>query len=285
MSRDPSPAPQHVFRWDLDKTYLHTEFDHWLDLLKTAVETPETKRSVPGAARLIRALRLHQPSRVTILSGSPEQMRGTLESKLRLDGIAWDEFTLKPSMRNILRLRFRALLELACGSGLRVSELVSLPLSAAPPAGRMIFVRGKGEKERMVPMSAEARAALDAWLAVRPLTLARGPDGRPLPSRFVFPSPARQGHLTRQQFALDLKDAALQAGIDPARLSPHTLRHAFATHLLSRGADLRSLQTMLGHADIATTQIYTHVVDERLRETVEQAHPLSQRRRPARVRD
>ncbi len=109
MSRDPSPAPQHVFRWDLDKTYLHTEFDHWLDLLKTAVETPETKRSVPGAARLIRALRLHQPSRVTILSGSPEQMRGTLESKLRLDGIAWDEFTLKPSVRNILRLRFRAL--------------------------------------------------------------------------------------------------------------------------------------------------------------------------------
>jgi hypothetical protein len=109
VSRDPSAIPRHVFRWDLDKTYLHTEFDHWLDLLKTAVETPETKRAVPGAARLIRALRLHQPSRVTILSGSPEQMRGTLESKLRLDGIVWDEFTLKPSVRNILRLRFRAL--------------------------------------------------------------------------------------------------------------------------------------------------------------------------------
>lgn len=106
---EPTPPPRHVFRWDLDKTYLHTEFDHWIDLVKTAVETPETKRSVPGAARLIRALRLHQPSRVTILSGSPEQMRGTLESKLRLDGISWDEFTLKPSVRNILRLRFRAL--------------------------------------------------------------------------------------------------------------------------------------------------------------------------------
>ncbi len=175
-------------------------------------------------------------------------------------------------------LRFRAQLELACGSGLRVSELVGLPLGSAPRTGRMLFVRGKGDKERMVPMSAEARGALDDWLAARPALLKQDANGRPIESRFLFPSSARLGHRTRQQFALDLKEAALQAGLDPMRLSPHTLRHAFATHLLSRGADLRSLQTMLGHADIATTQIYTHVVEDRLRDTVDQAHPLSRRR-------
>ncbi len=139
----------------------------------------------------------------------------------------------------------------------------------------MLFVQGKGGKERMVPMSEEARAALDAWLAVRDATLRLDARGRPVPSRFLFPSSARLGHRTRQQFALDLKDAALEAGLDPARLSPHTLRHGFATHLLNRGADLRSLQMMLGHADIATTQIYTHVVEDRLRDTVEKAHPLA----------
>lgn len=172
-------------------------------------------------------------------------------------------------------VRFRAMLELACGSGLRVSELVGLPLSAAPRTGRMLFVQGKGGKERMVPMSEEARAALDAWLAARDATLKQDTRGRPVPSRFLFPSSARLGHRTRQQFALDLKDAALEAGLDPARLSPHTLRHGFATHLLNRGADLRSLQMMLGHADIATTQIYTHMVEDRLRDTVEKAHPLA----------
>ncbi|MFT3811007.1 MAG: site-specific tyrosine recombinase XerD [Micropepsaceae bacterium] len=173
-------------------------------------------------------------------------------------------------------VRFLAMLELACGSGLRVSELVGLPLSAAPRTGRMLFIAGKGGKERMVPMSAPARAALDAWLAVRDELLPRDARERPVPSRFLFPSPAKLGHRTRQQFALDLKEAALQAGLDPSRLSPHTLRHGFATHLLNRGADLRSLQAMLGHADIATTQIYTHVVEDRLRETVEKAHPLVQ---------
>lgn len=174
-------------------------------------------------------------------------------------------------------LRFRALLELAAGSGLRVTELVGLPLAAAPRGGRMLFVRGKGDKERLAPMSHEARAALDAWLAVRERALKTGANGRPIESRFLFPSSARQGHMTRQQFALDLKAAALKAGIDPARLSPHKLRHAFATHLLANGADLRSLQTMLGHADIATTEIYTHVVEDRLRHTVESAHPLARK--------
>lgn len=175
-------------------------------------------------------------------------------------------------------IRFRTLLELAAGSGLRVTELVGLPLAAAPRTGRMLFVRGKGDKERMAPMSHEARAALDTWLAVRPQTLKRDANDRPIESRFLFPSSAKQGHMTRQQFALELKAAALRCGIDPDSLSPHKLRHAFATHLLGRGVDLRSLQTMLGHADIATTQIYTHVVEDRLRQTVEQAHPLARRR-------
>ncbi|MCC6920702.1 MAG: site-specific tyrosine recombinase XerD [Alphaproteobacteria bacterium] len=175
-------------------------------------------------------------------------------------------------------LRFRTLLELAAGSGLRVTELVGLPLAAAPRTGRMLFIRGKGDKERMAPMSKEARAALDTWLAVRPQLLKRDANDRPIESRFLFPSSAKQGYMTRQQFALELKAAALRCGVDPASLSPHKLRHAFATHLLSRGVDLRSLQTMLGHADIATTQIYTHVVEDRLRQTVEQAHPLARRR-------
>jgi integrase/recombinase XerD len=181
--------------------------------------------------------------------------------------------------RSAKGLRFLALLELASGSGLRVSELVGLPLASAPRTGRMLFIRGKGDKERVVPMSIEARVALDEWLAVRHQTLKLDSGDRPIESRFLFPSSAKLGHITRQQFALDLKAIAIAAGVDPVRLSPHKLRHAFATHLLSRGADLRSLQTMLGHADISTTQIYTHVVEDRLRQTVEQSHPLSKLRR------
>lgn len=193
--------------------------------------------------------------------------------------VAEDEMArLLAAMRgddSVKGVRLRAMLELACGSGLRVSELVGLPLAAAPRAGRMLFVTGKGGKDRMVPMSEAARAALDAWLALREATLKVDARGRPVPSRFLFPSPAKQGHRTRQQFALELKAAALKAGLDPALLSPHVLRHGFATQLLNHGADLRSLQTMLGHADIATTQIYTHVVEDRLRDTVETAHPLA----------
>lgn len=167
--------------------------------------------------------------------------------------------------------RLRALIELSYASGLRVSELVGLPLAAVPREGRVLFVRGKGGKERLVPMSAEARAALDIWLAERAKALKT-------PSRYLFPSGAAAGHMTRQTFALELKQAAGQAGLDPAVISPHALRHAFATHLLANGADLRSLQSMLGHADIATTQIYTAVLGERLTETVTAAHPLARRR-------
>jgi integrase/recombinase XerD len=170
-------------------------------------------------------------------------------------------------------VRLRAILELLYATGLRVTELATLPLAAAQRDPRFLLVRGKGGRERMVPLSEPSREALTAYLACRKHFL---PEGRP--SRFLFPSRSVEGHMTRQRCGQLLKELALGAGLDPARLSPHVLRHAFASHLLEHGADLRSVQQMLGHADIATTQIYTHVQDERLRRLVETAHPLAQRK-------
>ena len=169
--------------------------------------------------------------------------------------------------------RMATLLELLYATGMRVSELVTLPLSAADRNPTMLLVRGKGNKERQIPLSDPSRKAIAAWLHVRAGALQEGEE-----SRYLFPSRGRQGHLTRQRFAQLLKEAALKAGLDPARVSPHVLRHAFASHLLEAGADLRSVQLMLGHADIATTQIYTHVVPEKVRSLVEDHHPLSKRR-------
>ena len=168
--------------------------------------------------------------------------------------------------------RMATLLEILYGAGLRVSELVTLPLSAVERDPTVLLVRGKGEKDRMVPLSDPARTAIASWLHVRAGRL--GEES----SRYLFPSRGRTGHLTRQRFSQLLKEAALAADIDPARVSPHVLRHAFASHLLEAGADLRSVQLMLGHADIATTQIYTHVQSERLRRLVETAHPLARRK-------
>jgi integrase/recombinase XerD len=170
--------------------------------------------------------------------------------------------------------RMETLLEILYGTGLRVSELVTLPLTAAERDPTMLVVRGKGDKDRLVPLSDPSRSAIAKWLHVRAATL-----GEDETSRYLFPSRGRTGHLTRQRFAQLLKESALAAGIDPARVSPHVLRHAFASHLLEAGADLRSVQLMLGHADIATTQIYTHVIPEKLRSLVEDKHPLARRRR------
>jgi integrase/recombinase XerD len=165
------------------------------------------------------------------------------------------------------RTRLLCLLELLYGAGLRVSELVALPYSAATRDARFLIVRGKGRKERLVPLSPPAQAALEAWKKLRG-------ESR---SRYLFPSRGREGHLTRQRCFQLLKGLAVATGLDPARLSPHVLRHAFATHLLDGGADLRSVQAMLGHADVATTQIYTHVQSERLRSLVESKHPLARK--------
>ena len=164
--------------------------------------------------------------------------------------------------------RMATLLEILYATGLRVSELVTLPLAAVERDPTVLVVRGKGGKERLVPLSDPARTAIASWLHVRAAML---DDGETL--RFLFPSRGRTGHLTRQRFAQLLKEAALAAGIDAARVSPHVLRHAFASHLLAGGADLRSVQIMLGHSDISTTQIYTHVLRSRLRDTVEKHHP------------
>ena len=173
------------------------------------------------------------------------------------------------------RVRNTCLMELLYATGMRVSELVSLPVSAARGDPRMLLIMGKGGKERMVPLSPPARAALTAWLGLRDGAQdAARAKGKPA-SRYLFPSSGRLGHLTRHRFYLLIKDMAVHAGISPAKVTPHTLRHAFATHLLANGADLRAIQTLLGHADVATTEIYTHVLDERLSALVLEHHPLA----------
>ncbi len=170
-------------------------------------------------------------------------------------------------------IRLVAFLEILYATGLRVSELVGLPLSGIAGDGRVLIVRGKGGKERMVPLSEPAMEALAAYRLVRDHFLPLKKQHRA--SGFLFPSRSRQGFLTRSRFAQLLKQVAVLAGIDQARVSPHVLRHSFASHMLAHGADLRSLQQMLGHSDISTTQIYTHVLDERLKALVAQ-HPLAE---------
>ena len=174
--------------------------------------------------------------------------------------------------------RLRCLLELLYATGLRVSELVTLPLAAAQRDPRFLLVRGKGGKERVVPLSAPARQALAEYIGCRAHFLPQSRQAAARAGRWLFPSRGEEGHLSRQRCGQLLKELAVAAGLDRARLSPHVLRHAFASHLLDHGADLRSVQQMLGHADIATTQIYTHVQGERLRRLVETAHPLARRR-------
>ncbi|MEE2849976.1 MAG: tyrosine recombinase [Pseudomonadota bacterium] len=168
-------------------------------------------------------------------------------------------------------LRLVALVEMAYASGLRVSELLGLKVEAVRRDPAYLIVRGKGGKERLAPLNAAAREAIKAWLIARDAK--RKPDAPDSP--WLFPSSGRTGHLTPRRFAQLLDEAAITAGIDPARVSPHVLRHAFATHLLEGGADLRVVQTLLGHADIATTQIYTHVATDRLAQVVHQNHPLA----------
>jgi integrase/recombinase XerD len=171
-------------------------------------------------------------------------------------------------------LRLAAMVELIYASGLRVSELLALPLAALARDPAYVIVKGKGGKERLAPFNAAARTAVKAYLPARHAFLAKGRTDSP----WLFPSRGRSGRLTARRFAQLLDEAALSAGVDPARVSPHVLRHAFATHLLEGGADLRVVQTLLGHADIATTQIYTHVTEGRLREVVETNHPLAKKR-------
>ena len=174
----------------------------------------------------------------------------------------------EPPQTRLRGLRLACLLETLYATGLRVSELVSLPASAARGNTRMIAVRGKGDKERLVPLNESAKRAIAEY---RSLLAQLYPN---LAGKWLFPSFGESGHLTRQHFARELKELAATAGLEPGRVSPHVLRHAFASHLLHNGADLRIVQTLLGHADISTTQIYTHVLDERLKSLVRDLHPL-----------
>jgi integrase/recombinase XerD len=170
-------------------------------------------------------------------------------------------------------VRLYCLIELLYATGMRASELVSLPRSVLAGDDRVLTIRGKGGRERLVPLNAPARAALEGYLG-----LGSDPEdglSRRLATRYLFPSTAAGGHLTRQRLGQELKQLAVASGLDPGRVSPHVLRHAFASHLLDRGADLRAVQQLLGHADISTTQIYTHVLAERLKALVHEHHPLA----------
>jgi len=177
-------------------------------------------------------------------------------------------------------LRNACLMELLYATGMRVTELVSLPVSAARGDPQMLLIRGKGGKERLVPLSQSARDVLASYLGERDAgEEAARKQGKPA-SRFLFPSHGKSGHLTRHRFFGLIKTFAVAGGVSPAKVTPHTLRHAFATHLLAGGADLRAIQTMLGHADVGTTEIYTHVLDERLKELVLDHHPLAKTVKP-----
>ncbi|MDO6725518.1 MAG: site-specific tyrosine recombinase XerD [Cognatishimia sp.] len=167
------------------------------------------------------------------------------------------------------------MMELLYATGMRVSELVSLPVSASRGDPRMLLISGKGGKERMVPLSPAARESLAEWLVIRDAAEDVRVKSGKATSKYLFPSRGKLGHLTRHRFYALIKEFAVSAGVNPDKVTPHTLRHAFATHLLANGADLRSIQVLLGHADVATTEIYTHVLDERLKELVLDHHPLA----------
>jgi integrase/recombinase XerD len=187
-------------------------------------------------------------------------------ARRRIDGTAGRD--------RVRALRLHALIEMLYATGMRVSELVTLPRSVLAGDGRVLLVKGKGGRERMVPLNGAARAALDRYLNV-------GFDDGVAPmmkTKWLFASRGAEGHLTRQRLGQELKALATEAGLDPERVSPHVLRHAFASHLLDRGADLRAVQQLLGHADISTTQIYTHVLEERLKQLVFEHHPLASKR-------
>ena len=185
----------------------------------------------------------------------------------------------QPPLQKVRAMRLWCLLEVLYATGLRVSELVALPLTAARRDARMIVVRGKGDKERLVPLNQSSRDAMAAYLAAAGTAKDEKAEKAKSESasKWLFPSSGESGHLTRQHFARDLKELAMAAGISPRLISPHVLRHAFASHLLHNGADLRIVQTLLGHTDISTTQIYTHVVEERLKSLVRDLHPLAEK--------
>ena len=238
---------------------------HRADDPAAVLEGPKRGRPLPKVLSVAEVTRLIDTAHSRAAQAEASLNAGQGGEGQRTEPVA---VAARAGLAELLRLRrIACMVELLYASGLRVSELVALPAAAARAQGEAILVTGKGRKERLVPLSGPAKVAMLAFLAAR---RAAGLEA----SRWLFPTGSESGHVTRQQAARDLKELALAAGLDPAKLSPHVLRHAFASHLLAHGADLRVVQTLLGHADVSTTQIYTHVLDERLKSMVRDLHPL-----------
>jgi integrase/recombinase XerD len=259
--------------------------DYLADLDGRGFKSSSVARRLSAMRHLFRFLlneRVRGDDPAAILSG-PKRGRG-LPKVLSISDVdrmltRAKELTQAPEASALERLRamrLYCLLEVLYATGLRVSELVALPLSASRRDARMIVVRGKGDKERLVPLNEASRQAMADYLAGIE-ALKQDKKKNAAASKWLFPSFGESGHLTRQHFARDLKELAAASGLAPRLVSPHVLRHAFASHLLHNGADLRIVQTLLGHTDISTTQIYTHVVEERLKSLVRDLHPLAEK--------
>jgi len=259
--------------------------DYLADLDARGFKSSSVARRLSAMRHLFRFLmneRIRSDDPAAILSG-PKRGRGLPKvlsigdvDRLLTRAKALTEMPEASPLQRLRAMRLYCLLEVLYATGLRVSELVALPLSASRRDAAMIVVRGKGDKERLVPLNQASRQAMTDYLAA---IEALKPDSKKnaASSKWLFPSFGESGHLTRQHFARDLKDLAASAGLAPRLVSPHVLRHAFASHLLHNGADLRIVQTLLGHTDISTTQIYTHVVEERLKSLVRDLHPLAEK--------
>jgi integrase/recombinase XerD len=259
--------------------------DYLADLDSRGFKSSSVARRLSAMRHLFRFLlneRIRSDDPAAILSG-PKRGRGLPKvlsiadvDRLLVRAKALAEVAEASPLQRLRGMRLYCLLEVLYATGLRVSELVALPLSASRRDARMIAVRGKGNKERLVPLNEASRQAMADYLAaIEALKTEKKKNAAA--SKWLFPSFGESGHLTRQHFARDLKELAGSAGLSPRLVSPHVLRHAFASHLLHNGADLRIVQTLLGHTDISTTQIYTHVVEERLKSLVRDLHPLAEK--------
>ena len=265
-------------------TETHMLRDYLADLDTRGFKSSSVARRLSSMRHLFRFLlneKIRNDDPAAILSG-PKRGRG-LPKVLSIKDVdrmltRAKELTQAPeasAQQRLRAIRLYCLLEVLYATGLRVSELVTLPLSASRRDIRMIVVRGKGNKERLVPLNEASRQAMADYLAA--MEALKPENEKTAPSKWLFPSFGESGHLTRQHFARDLKELAASSGLPPRLVSPHVLRHAFASHLLHNGADLRIVQTLLGHTDISTTQIYTHVVEERLKSLVRDLHPLAEK--------
>lgn len=259
--------------------------DYLADLDARGFKSSSVARRLSAMRHLFRFLlteRIRSDDPAAVLSG-PKRGRGLPKvlsiadvDRLLSHAKALADAPGASASQRLRAMRLYCLLEVLYATGLRVSELVSLPRSAARRDTRMIVVRGKGNKERLVPLNEASRRAMADYLEASEAPKPSAGKSPPA-SKWLFPSFGESGHLTRQHFARDLKEVAAAAGLAPRLVSPHVLRHAFASHLLHNGADLRIVQTLLGHTDISTTQIYTHVVEERLKSLVRDLHPLAEK--------